>query len=76
MSFINMIKSLKKKRSKNKKSSSAVLQNTRIGQKGDTLYSISKLYNTTVDAIKKQNNLRFNRINYWSTTYHFFKLIS
>jgi len=27
-------------------------------RKGDTLYSISKLYNTTVDAIKRQNNLK------------------
>ncbi len=26
-------------------------------KKGDTLYSISKLYNTTVDAIKRQNKL-------------------
>ena len=51
-----MIKSLKKKRSKNKKSSQIIVKIHEV-QKGDTLYSISKLYNTTVDDIKKQNNL-------------------
>lgn len=28
--------------------------------KGDTLYSLSRLYNTTVDALKAKNNLRSN----------------
>ena len=32
-------------------------------QKGDTLYSISKKYNTTVDNIKQLNNLTTNNIN-------------
>lgn len=31
-----------------------------IVAKGDTLYSLSKRYNTTVDAIKKMNNLNSN----------------
>ena len=48
---------LKKSRSKKEPSSSA--QKTRYTvKKGDTLYSISKAYNTTVEALKKQNNLR------------------
>lgn len=51
-----MIKSPKKKYSENKKSSQIIVKK-HIVQKGDTLYSISKLYNTTVDKIKKQNNL-------------------
>ena len=33
-----------------------------IVQKGDTLYSIAKLYNTTVDKIKKLNNLPSNTL--------------
>jgi len=49
-------KKSKKKRSKNKKSSQIIVKIHEV-QKGDTLYSISKLYNTTVDDIKKQNNL-------------------
>ena len=49
-------KKSKKKRSKNKKSSQIIVKR-HVVQKGDTLYSISKLYNTTVDDIKKQNNL-------------------
>ena len=56
------MKNPKKKRSKNKsskkkRSSKAITQN-HVVQKGDTLYSISKLYNTTVDEITKQNNLK------------------
>ena len=46
----------KKKRSKHKKSSHIIVKR-HVVLKGDTLYSISKLYNTTVDEIKKQNNL-------------------
>ena len=47
----------KKSRTKNESSSpSSKVQYT--VKKGDTLYSISRLYNTTVDAIKQQNNLR------------------
>jgi flagellum-specific peptidoglycan hydrolase FlgJ len=46
----------KKKYTENKKSSQIIVKR-HIVQKGDTLYSISKLYNTTVDKIKKQNNL-------------------
>ena len=47
----------KNKSSKKKRSSKAITQN-HVVQKGDTLYSISKLYNTTVDEITKQNNLK------------------
>jgi len=32
-------------------------------QKGDTLYSISKKYNTSVEEIKKINGLRSNNIS-------------
>ena len=32
-------------------------------KKGDTLYSIARKYNTTVDSIKKLNNLKGNLIN-------------
>ena len=32
-------------------------------QKGDTLYSISKLYNTTIDEIKEQNNLKSTELS-------------
>lgn len=32
-------------------------------QKGDTLYNISKRYSTTVDQVKKWNNLSSNTIN-------------
>lgn len=33
-----------------------------VVQKGDTLYSIAKLYNTTVDKIKRLNNLSSNTL--------------
>ena len=46
----------KQSRSK-KKPTSKTIKNHHTVRKGDTLYSISKLYNTTVDAIKKQNGL-------------------
>jgi flagellum-specific peptidoglycan hydrolase FlgJ len=48
---------LKKSRSKKEPSSSAQKIRYTV-KKGDTLYSISKAYNTTVEALKKQNNLR------------------
>ena len=35
---------------------------THVVQKGDTLYSIASKYNTTVDAIKKLNNLTNNSL--------------
>ena len=34
-----------------------------IVKRGDTLYSISKMFNTTVDSIKKKNNLTNNNLN-------------
>ena len=49
-------KKSKNKRSKKKRSSKIISKNHMV-QKGDTLYSISKLYNTTVNKIKKENNL-------------------
>ena len=48
----------KSKKSHTKKKSSSVATKRYTVKKGDTLYSISKLYNTTVEAIKQQNNLR------------------
>ena len=36
-------------------------------KKGDTLYSISKLYNTTVDAIKQQNGLNTSDLSIGQT---------
>lgn len=51
----------KRKKSKKKSSSEAVSKTHRV-QKGDTLYSLSKLYNTTVDQIKIQNNLKSNEL--------------
>ena len=34
-----------------------------IVQKGDSLYSIAKKYNTTVDNIKNKNNLKTNNLS-------------
>ena len=48
----------KSKQSRSKKESiSKAIKHRHTVRKGDTLYSISKLYNTTVDAIKQQNKL-------------------
>lgn len=48
----------KSKRSRSKKEQTVKTTKKRhTVRKGDTLYSISKLYNTTVDAIKQQNGL-------------------
>ena len=52
----------KNKRSKNKPSSKTITQN-HVVQKGDTLYSISKLYNITVDQITKQNKLNSTELS-------------
>ena len=49
-------KNFKNKHSKKKRSSEKKIK-SHVVKKGDTLYSISKLYNTTVDEIKKQNKL-------------------
>ena len=38
-------------------------ENTYTVVKGDTLYSIARKFNTTVDNIKKKNNLVDNTIN-------------
>jgi flagellum-specific peptidoglycan hydrolase FlgJ len=49
----------KSKQSRSKKATtSKTIKNRHIVRKGDTLYSLSKLYNTTVDAIKRQNKLK------------------
>ena len=49
----------KSKNSRSKKqTTSKTTKKRHTIRKGDTLYSISKLYNTTVDAIKRQNNLK------------------
>ena len=37
--------------------------NTYVVKKGDTLYSIAKKYNVSVDALKNANNLKSNLIN-------------
>lgn len=48
----------KSKQSRSKKDQTPkTTTNRHTVRKGDTLYSISKLYNTTVDAIKRQNRL-------------------
>ena len=49
-------KKFKEKQKKKKRSSEKIFK-SHVVKKGDTLYSISKLYNTTVDEIKKQNKL-------------------
>jgi len=54
------------KSQKNKKESDQVSE-THIVQKGDTLYSISKRYNTTVDQLKAINNLNTNELNIGQT---------
>lgn len=38
-------------------------KNTYVVQKGDTLYSVSRKYNTTVEQIKKLNNLTSNNLS-------------
>ena len=49
----------KSKKSRSKKvTNSKTIKNRHTVRKGDTLYSLSKLYNTTVDAIKRQNKLK------------------
>ena len=50
-----------KNRRTNKRSSTNTKRHT--VRKGDTLYSLSKLYNTTVDSIKQQNNLRSTELS-------------
>ena len=37
--------------------------NTYIVKSGDSLYSIAKKFNTTVDLIKKKNNLKTNNLS-------------
>ena len=39
------------------------VNNTYIVKKGDTLYSIAKKYNLTVDELKKKNNLTTNSLS-------------
>ena len=46
-----------------KKSSNDIITISHVVQKGDTLYSISKLYNTTIDEIKEQNNLKSTELS-------------
>ena len=52
----------KRKHSKMKSSSKTITQN-HVVQQGDTLYSISKLYNITVDQITKQNKLNSTELS-------------
>ena len=40
----------------------AITENTHLISKGDTLYSLSKKYNTSVDEIKRLNNLSTNNL--------------
>lgn len=42
---------------------------TYIVKKGDSLYSIAKRYNTTVDSIKKINNLKTNNLSIGQVLY-------
>ena len=57
----------KTKRLKNKIPESIEISQTYIVQKGDTLYSISKQYNTTVARIKSLNNLDSNTLSIGQT---------
>ncbi len=57
----------KTKRLKNKIPESIEISQTYIVQKGDTLYSISKQYNTTVARIKSLNNLDSNALSIGQT---------
>lgn len=45
------------------KSNTNVIYTTYIVKKGDSLYSIAKKYNTTVDSLKKKNNLKSNTLS-------------
>lgn len=54
------------KKKKNKKERDRTFQTHRV-QKGDTLYSIAKRYNTTVEYIKSSNNLNSNALDIGQT---------
>ncbi|MDG1673616.1 MAG: glucosaminidase domain-containing protein [Flavobacteriaceae bacterium] len=54
------------KKKKNKKERGRSFQTHRV-QKGDTLYSIAKRYNTTVEYIKSSNNLNSNVLDIGQT---------
>lgn len=54
------------KKKKNKKERGHTFQTHRV-QKGDTLYSIAKRYNTTVEYIKSSNNLNSNALDIGQT---------
>ena len=54
------------KKKKNKKERDRTFQTHRV-QKGDTLYSIAKLYNTTVEYIKSSNNINSNALDIGQT---------
>lgn len=49
------------------KSSTPTMENIYIVKRGDNLYSIAKNYNTTVDEIKKLNNLSSNNLSIGQT---------
>ena len=53
---------LGKKKSKKKEKKSSNIK-TYVVEKGDTLYSISKKFNLTVDTLKKYNDLDSNTID-------------
>ena len=55
----------KKKISKSKKSRKEKNKNEKVHtvQKGDTLYSISKKYNSSIEIIRKNNNLKSDIIS-------------
>jgi len=54
------------KKKKNEKERDRTFQTHRV-QKGDTLYSIAKRYNTTVEYIKSSNNLNSNALDIGQT---------
>lgn len=45
------------------KNNSSISNTTYIVKKGDSLYSIARKYNTTVDSLKKKNNLKSNTLS-------------
>lgn len=59
---------LGKKKSKKKEKKSSNIKSY-VVEKGDTLYSISRKFNLTVDALKKYNDLDSNTIDVGQVLY-------
>jgi len=56
-----------KKTAKEKKSGKRIkVKKTHVVKRGDSLYSLSKKYGTTVEALKKVNHLKKEALQVWS----------